>query len=46
MADLFDLYRERRSAATDQWSVNTKKLVPTQLTTGHWPLATDFGGAA
>lgn len=46
MADLFDLSRERRSVASDQWSVASKKPVPPQVTTDNWQLTTDFGGAA
>jgi homoserine dehydrogenase len=46
MADLFDLSRERRSVASDQWSVASKKPIPPQLTTDNWQLTTDFGGAA
>lgn len=54
MADLFDLSRERRaanpeniigSARTD--GARRKHGTPAvQLTTGHWPLAADQGGAA
>lgn len=46
MADLFDLSRELRSVASDQWSVASRKIAAVQLTTGHWPLATASGGAA
>ncbi len=46
MADLFDLSRELRTVASDQWSVVSKKAVPDVLTTDNWQLTTDFGGAA
>lgn len=45
MADLFDLSRELRSGASDQWSV-ASKTVQGQPATSHWQLATEFGGAA
>jgi homoserine dehydrogenase len=44
MADLFDLCRELRSVASDQWSVASESLP--QLTTDNWQPATAFGGAA
>ena len=49
MADLFDLSRERRargswrSAAVGDGRISSQ---PVQLTTGHWQLAADQGGAA
>ncbi len=46
MADLFDLYREQRAAAGEQWSAVSKKAIPPQLATDNWQLATDFGGVA
>jgi homoserine dehydrogenase len=46
MADLFDLSRELRSGASDQWSVASKKPIRPQLTTDNWQLTTDLGGAA
>jgi len=46
MADLFDLSRELRAVASDQWSGAGKKAVSDALTTDNWPLATDLGGAA
>jgi len=46
MADLFDLSRELRSVASNQWSLVAKKAVSDARATDNWPLATDFGGAA
>jgi len=46
MADLFDLSRELRSVASEQWSLVAKKAVSDALATDNWQLATDFGGAA
>ncbi len=46
MADLFDLSRERRAVASEQWSVAGKKPIPPQLITDNRQLTTDFGGAA
>jgi homoserine dehydrogenase len=50
MADLFDLSRERRAAGCELHANNSDilKQAPraVQLTTGHWQLATDQGGAA
>ncbi len=46
MADLFDISRELRAAASDQWSAAGKLPAPAQLTAIHYPLTADFGGAA
>ena len=50
MADLFDLSRERRAASYEPRALSSNVQRHTaraaQLTTGHWQLATDQGGAA
>jgi homoserine dehydrogenase len=50
MADLFDLSRERRAKSHEQRATSSdirkSKAPAVQLTTGHWQLATDQGGAA